>query len=516
MHLNNPSKKKYLKRKTTYKSLCFLLFVSVNGLFAQDWNQIGEAIEGEEAFDFSGYSVATNALANRVVIGAIGNDGAGDIAGNVRVFEWMDPDWIQLGDNIDGENPGDLLGFRVVMNEAGNIIATAGRDNDNNGFNSGHIRAYQWNGSNWIQLGIAIEGENANDRSGRSLAMNRLGTRIAIGASENDANGMDAGHARIYEWDGANWILLGSDIDGEIGGGFFGYSITLNDEGDRLAVGAIHDNGIALNAGSVTVYNWDGSDWVQLGEKIEGGSIGDKFGSAVALDSSGNRLVITAINQDDNGVNAGQAKVYEWDGFNWGQLGENIEGEAESDEFGATADINSQGNVIAVGARFNGGGPGIGKGHIKVYQWDGLAWKQKGTDLDGEAADNEMGRGLALDKKGDRIVTGAPLNKNAGENAGHVRVFYFDRGVTELVDLIKKKQLNIYPNPTNTGFVNIDFSQFEEKEIQFKIIDPFGNLIFEKSIENSTEKIDLTDLSRGVYFFQIGETTLKKIIYIYP
>ena len=38
---------------------------------------------------------------------------------------------------------------------------------------------------------------------------------VAIGAYGNDGNGSDAGHVRLYAWDGSSWVQRGSDIDGE-------------------------------------------------------------------------------------------------------------------------------------------------------------------------------------------------------------------------------------------------------------------------------------------------------------
>ena len=41
---------------------------------------------------------------------------------------------------------------------------------------------------------------------------------VAIGAYGNDGNGSDAGHVRLYAWDGSSWVQRGSDIDGEAAG----------------------------------------------------------------------------------------------------------------------------------------------------------------------------------------------------------------------------------------------------------------------------------------------------------
>ena len=41
---------------------------------------------------------------------------------------------------------------------------------------------------------------------------------VAIGAPNNDGTGADAGHVRIYDYDGSSWVKVGVDIDGEATG----------------------------------------------------------------------------------------------------------------------------------------------------------------------------------------------------------------------------------------------------------------------------------------------------------
>ena len=88
------------------------------------------------------------------------------------------------------------------------------------------------------QLGSDIDGEAAEDISGYNVSLDSDGDRVAIGALQNDGNGSDAGHTRIYSWDGSSWSQLGSDIDGEPADDRFGRSVSLNSDGDQVAIGA--------------------------------------------------------------------------------------------------------------------------------------------------------------------------------------------------------------------------------------------------------------------------------------
>ena len=228
------------------KKLFFIIYLFLsNAVISQAFfiSQLGADIDGEAAGDLSGYSVSMNAVGDRVAIGAISNT-------HVRIYEWNGTAWIQLGADIDGEAASDKSGWSVSMNAAGNKVAIGAKDNDGNGINSGHVRIYEWNGTAWTQLGADIDGEAAGDNSGYFVAMNFAGDRVAIGAKDNDGNGADAGHVRIYNWNGTAWIQLGADIDGEAAGDNSGYSVAMNLAGDRLAIGAKYNNG---NAGHVRI-----------------------------------------------------------------------------------------------------------------------------------------------------------------------------------------------------------------------------------------------------------------------
>ena len=65
----------------------------------------------------------------------------------------------------------------------------------------------------WNQLGLDIDGEAANDKSGRS-SLSADGLTVAIGAALNDGGGTDAGHVRVYSLISGVWTQQGADIDG--------------------------------------------------------------------------------------------------------------------------------------------------------------------------------------------------------------------------------------------------------------------------------------------------------------
>merc|ERR1712127_535065 len=136
--------------------------------------------------------------------------------------------------------------------------------------NSGHVRVFQLDGNNWVQLGVDIDGEAAGDGSGSSVSLSSDGQRVAIGANRNDGNGSESGHVRVFELDGSNWVQLGGDIDGEAAGDDSGSSVSLSSDGQRVAIGAHGNDGNGSNSGHVRVFQLDGNNWVQLGVDIDG------------------------------------------------------------------------------------------------------------------------------------------------------------------------------------------------------------------------------------------------------
>ena len=48
---------------------------------------------------------------------------------------------------------------------------------------------YEWSGTAWVQLGVDADGEAVDDDSGFSVSMNANGDRVAIGAPGKEGNG---------------------------------------------------------------------------------------------------------------------------------------------------------------------------------------------------------------------------------------------------------------------------------------------------------------------------------------
>ena len=385
--------------------------------------QLGNDINGVAAGDLAGSTVSLSADGNRLAIGARRNNDSGLDSGHVRVFQWSGTSWIQLGADIDGEAAGDSFGGRVSLSADGNRLAVGGRGNDDNGNDSGHVRVFQWSGTAWTQIGADIDGEAAWDESGNSVSLSPDGSRVAIAALWSDGNGENSGHVRVYQWSGDSWTQLGSDIDGEGFENQWGSSVSLSYDGGRLAIGARYYDENAMDSGHVRVYQWSGSAWTQFATGINGEEERDRCGQSVSLSSDGNRLAIGCPSSSGYERNSGSVRIFQWSDDSWIQLGAEIVGEAVGDGFGESVSLSQNGSRLAIGTASNDGN-GRSSGHGRVYQWSGETWIQLGVDIDGEAAGDSSGA-VSLSLDGNRLAVGAQANDGNGENSGHVRAFDF-------------------------------------------------------------------------------------------
>ena len=400
--------------------LLILLLVALTKS-SSTWGQLGQDIDGEALNDRTGRSVSLSSDGNTVAIGAFYNDGNGTSAGHTRVYRFGGTTWSQLGQDIDGEASGDQSGTSVSLSTDGMTVAIGAPFNDGYGDRSGHARVYRFGGAVWSQLGQDIDGEAEGDRSGYSVTLSSDGGTVVIGATYNDGNGNIAGHVRVYRFDGATWSQLGQDIDGATEGDQSGYSVSLSSNGETVAIGAPYNDGYGANSGHVRVYRFGGTTWSQLGQDIDGEVEGDEFGWSVSLSSNGNTVAIGAPYNDGNGNSAGHTRVYRFGGTSWAQLGQDIDGEAEGDLNGRSVSLSSNGETVAIGAIYNGGN-GNSAGHTRVYRFGETSWAQLGEDIDGEAEGDISGRSVSLSSNGMTVAIGAVGND---ELKGHVRVYRF-------------------------------------------------------------------------------------------
>jgi Flp pilus assembly pilin Flp len=415
-------------------SVIVSLHLTIPNALTGNWTQVGSDIDGEAAGDLSGNSVALSSDGNTVAIGARLNDGNGTNSGHVRVFRKISGNWSQIGADIDGEVSADWSGHSVSLSSDGSTVAIGADSNNGNGTNAGHVRVYKNINGTWTQVGVDIDGEAIGDRSGWSVSLSNDGSTVAIGAIYNDGSSTNAGHVRIYKNINGTWTQVGADIDGEGIGDRSGWSVSLSSDGSVVAIGAPNNDDDGTNAGHVRIYKNISGTWTQVGSDIDGEAADDYSGSSVSLSSDGSIVAIGARGNDGNGIDAGHVRVYKNINSSWTQIGTDIDGEAANDQSGWTVSLSSDGSTVAIGAYPNDGN-GTDAGHVRIYKNTNGTWTQVDTDIDGEAAGDESGWSVSLSSDGSTVAIGAPHNDGNGTSSGHVRVYNIE-SVTYSTDTI--------------------------------------------------------------------------------
>ena len=330
------------------------------------WVQIGQDINGVAQNERFGSSLAMSADGSRIAVGAPNHDSS---RGTVRVYDYntSTSQWVQVGGDIDGHNVSDQSGYSLEMSSDGTRVAIGSPAHDSG---RGEVRVFDYNAttSQWNQVGGNIDGEALEDQwrdglflSEQSLAISSDGSRVAVGAIYNDGGGGNSGHVRVFDYSGSQWVQVGSDIDGEASGDQSGWSVSMSADGARIAVGAVFNDGNdgQINqSGHIRVYDYSGSQWVQVGSDIDGKASTENAGWSMRMSSDGSRLVF--------GTKKDKVRVYDYSGSEWVQVHNDITG-VSGDHFGWCLSISSDGNVIAVGSPYADDSGKINDGEVNVY-----------------------------------------------------------------------------------------------------------------------------------------------------
>lgn len=460
------------------KKIILILFVLNASFYSFSQTQIGNDLDGTGLNSWFGNAIELSENGRRLVAGAPVHTGIAEATGLVKVYELENGNWNQIGSDLEGTERDGFFGFSVAITNDGNRIAVG---NPLVGMNSGLTRIFDWNNEDWVQVGEDIpsldSGANGwEDRSGWAVALSREGDKIAIG-SQTDNNG--DGSTAIYQWINNTWTLMGSKILGEGSGDEAGGAVSLSASGNRVAIGAINNDGNGIDAGHVRIFDWDGVAWNQVGEDIDGETNNDKSGRSVSLTGDGNRILIGAPENDGNGNRASHCRIFDWDGNQWTQVGTDIDAEAAEDQMGIAVSIAADGLTFAVGALRNDGSE-MDAGQTRIYKWDNLNWTQVGMDIDGENAFDRSGIAVALSGDGNTVAIGSTDNDDSFNTAGHVRVYELN----ELTgtDFLAETSFNVFPNPT-FGTLQI---QGDQSIDYLALIDLQGQLILNKkgAVEN--------------------------------
>lgn len=342
----------------------------------------------------------------------------------VTVVEGQATEIKLTGSDADGHS----LEFEVYSNPAygslselndNSVIYTASGDQLNDSFK---FRAYDgFEYSEPVTISVSIIDQifedfkgSRGDNLGKSVSLSNDGSRIAIAVPLKDAGGGNRGQVRVYEKGITGWNKLGDNLNGEGRGDRFGNSVALSADGNVVAIGAYDPAGYGSIHGYVKVFKWNGNNWEQLGSRLESTESGT-YGQSLALSSDGAVLAVGL-----GSAKRGYVDVFEWNGSEWENNRGSIQSSQSYDGTGESLALSADGSVLAVGAYKYSNGNRSNTGLVKVYKWRNGSWSLRGSPLYGNPRYNlgrgtsgyNFGKSLDLSYDGLRLVVGAIENAN--------------------------------------------------------------------------------------------------------
>lgn len=365
------------------KQFIFLFLLGVS-CFGQQWTQKGTTISGATG-DLSSY-MSMNATGEFVVVGAPYNSHNGHYAGMVRVLQFTNGDWNQIGQEIYGESAEDQSGLAVSINDDGTLVAIGSRYNKSNGVDGGQVRIYKYNGTAWEQVGQNLNGPEKS-YYGTDVEFSANGNRIIIGAHFDSPSTQNSGMVEVFDLVNNSWTQVGQTLYGD-NDKKFGFRVDINDAGNVIA-------GVSMQ-GKAKIFQLDGNTWIQTGYFT------DSY-QEVSLNSDGTVVALGDAFNSEGGFFSGKAQVFKYQDGDWVSLGNPFIGTVPFGYVGGGLSLNDSGDILAVGTQ----NVDNGKGKVNLYKFFNNTWNPLGNELNGELDKENFGFNVKLNKTGDVLSVGS-------------------------------------------------------------------------------------------------------------
>jgi hypothetical protein len=279
-----------------------------------------------------GYSVAMNSNGTKIIVGAryedsdagaTVNTNAGN-SGAAFIYTYDGSNWgSEVRLKASDAQGTDYFGTSVAMNSDGTTVIVGAPDEDTGYATSGAAYIYTYNGSTWSQqqkIQATSTTASGDKRFGQSVDVSGDGKKFIVGAYWEDTSGGDAGSAYIYTYDDSSWGNLSSSEAhlanpslASPGSDQFGWSVAMSSDGTKVIVGAKYAMSDPTQSGAAYIYTYSNSSWgtgVEITASDKAAS--DYFGSSVAMNSDGSRVIIGTPRQQAGGSERGAAYFYQF------------------------------------------------------------------------------------------------------------------------------------------------------------------------------------------------------------
>ena len=309
-----------------------------------EWTQDEKIVGSDSApADRFGRSVAMDSTGERVAIGAPRNNAVATndlpFEGAVYVFNRDDGGGTFYEEaaklTADDANGREQFGWEVSMDGAGDDLLIGAiyedldgdaqdgseADPDSTGqafedegaaylFESDDDTGSSWTQTDKLTAGTAADRE-VGDRFGSDVAISSDGERSLVGAFQDDFDGFEnAGSAYVFDGSTQTAMLTADDADGAEQ---FGFSVSTDDTGNRMLVGAhLEDLGMD-DEGAAYVFSRSGDGYEQSAKLVASdAAFNDRFGNSVAISDgpADSQYAFSGAIFDDTDGNTNEGSAY--------------------------------------------------------------------------------------------------------------------------------------------------------------------------------------------------------------
>jgi hypothetical protein len=342
------------------------------------------------------------------------------------------------------------LSRSVGINYAGNIIvASAPKYDKTVGLitytDVGAVCVYTGSGNTWTQtqtLTGNVAGAYANgDVQGYALSISGDGIYIASSGANAYNTTLDGeGIVYIFKSNGSSYTqqtqVAGS---GARTNGNFGESVSLDQYGNYMCVGASNELVSSTNSGAAYIFTRSGNTWSQQQRLIPSDVVANLFfGTSCSIDSTGTYAIVGGTGYDGANTNSGAAYVFSRSGSTWTEVQKLTPSNpvVNNQFFGQQVAISDNGNVIAISGPTQGGVPAPYGGSVWIFTKSGSTWTETQRIDSPAPGTGQFGYGLAMDKTGAWLIASNPYTSAPGSY-----VYYNNQGTFTYIQKINQNEL---------------------------------------------------------------------------
>jgi len=310
------------------------------------------------------------------------------------------------------------VGTALALNQDGNLLVVGG---------VGSLKTYDSSSSSW-DLQTDLSSHFTTWVGAIDITSN--GNFMVVGETDTtvppfETNTASESNVKIFEQTEGTWSKVGSTFTSETPGDGFGFSVSISEDGERIAVGAPYGNYVDI------IYPEFGLEFTKRYNEVSLGiDTNIFFGASVSIDSDAFTVAVGAPHATNN---KGSAYIID---IRLDVIGQTFLGNAADDYYGSSVALSQDTSTLAIGS--NGGSST--SSYVKLFRYDTSQQSYEETSVVTSTGHTT----LSLSSNGERVAIGMPLSDSEGENSGKTIILSYQNDLFVAIGFISGSGSEVY------------------------------------------------------------------------